>query len=308
MFRHLLRPSNGIAILAVCTGVVIASVLLQRMHSVASNGTAVEPQAASLPVVDKSTVRFFEAPGFYDAIQRFPRGSGTIATRGVVVPHHLVPDDLIAETLASVAAESVAEIVLIGPNHYEQGEAPVITSRNAWVSPIGVTEPALAHIDALTQQTTYVRRDEVVMEGEHAHASIIPFLQYYFPGVPVVSLALGMKLERDDLFDLAARLAERDGGKTLYVATIDFSHYLLRDEAIARDTETAALLSAKNVDALLSLTSQNMDSPRSMVLLMEVMERLGYPSLVIQKNTNSADYLYNYTGEVTTYFAITFER
>jgi AmmeMemoRadiSam system protein B len=253
-----------------------------------------------------STIRFFEAPGFYDAVRRFPRETTSKIGRGVVVPHHLVADDLIAETLARVGDQEISQIVLIGPNHFELGNAPVTTSNRAWVSPIGVVVPDHTLIDALVAQTTYVKNDPLVMEQEHGHASVMPFLSYYFPNVPVTPLALSMKLTREELSDLATRLAARDDGTTLYVATIDFSHYLSAAEARERDQKTAELIRTKNTEGIMMLNSQYLDSPRSLVLLMEVLDQLGYHTPVIHHTSNTADYLYDYHGEVTSYFSISF--
>lgn len=256
----------------------------------------------------ESTVRFFEATGFYDAIRRYPKAKQEATIRGVVVPHHLVADDVIAETLALVANQEVSRIVLIGPNHFELGSAAVTTSDNAWVSPVGTVAPDVATIVALTAQTSYVKNDPAVMNEEHAHASVMPFLSYYFPGVPVVPLALSMKLTHGDLNDLIARLVAMDDGTTLYVATVDFSHYLSETESEQRDQETAALMVAGKVDSLLALSSQHIDSPRSIVAVMEILRHLGYGRVTIKRNTNSADYLPGYTGEVTSYFGIVFEK
>jgi MEMO1 family protein len=109
------------------------------------------------------------------------------------------------------------------------------------------------------------------------------------------------------LGDLANALSRLDDGETIFVASVDFSHYLSKDEAEKRDAITLALLEDFNVSTLLTLNNEYMDSPKSVALLFNIMNHNGVSAFRVLRHENSGTRTKNEFSEVTSYFTLVFE-
>jgi MEMO1 family protein len=288
--------------------VAAVAVVLLYEHGVRERPSEKPPEVPPVVVTGKPFVTpFFESARFFPAVSTHTATNEFLSSRGVVVSHHLLASDLIAKALAALASNHYDRIVLIGPNHYEIGHAPVVTSARVWSTPAGMVMPDQSTMEKLLSTLPHVvAPHERALDGEHSVGAVVPFLAHYFPGVPVIPLAVSLRASREDIAALSEMLVRTDTGKTLYVGSIDFSHYLLPQEAAQRDAHTRHLITTWDVDGLWPLSSQYLDSPRSLVLLMSTMRALGQERVLIYEHKQSDDFLYNYTGEITTYFSLVF--
>ena len=57
--------------------------------------------------------------------------------RAIVSPHHLLVADRVAALFSSVASKRVQTVIVLSPNHFSRGRAPIVLSEGAWATPYG---------------------------------------------------------------------------------------------------------------------------------------------------------------------------
>jgi phosphate transport system substrate-binding protein len=106
------------------------------------------------------------------------------------------------------------------------------------------------------------------LQSDHSAATLMPFIKYYLPQAQVVSIILSRECRLEQLHALAEIIYETGRIKPVFVlASIDFSHYLHIEETAQRDAVTDALIQAGDIQAIKELGGGNIDSPESMITL-----------------------------------------
>ena len=252
---------------------------------------------------------FWEESMFYDAVLNAASAQPLDGiVRGGIIPHHLLASDIIAEFFQRLSIQQIKRIVLIGPNHNELGRSDIISSFYDWDTPVGVVRTDIDFINTLQKKRRYVAVDEVVAENEHSVAGIMPFIAHYFPSAKVVPIIISTKLEPSQLDDFAGLLGQLGGDETLFVAAVDFSHYLTSREAEQRDATTLALLRSGNLDSFLTLNNEYTDSPKSVALLFKIMRDFSLTKFDVLRNENSGGKANSKFSEVTSYFSVVFKE
>ena len=224
---------------------------------------------------------------------------------GAVVPHHLLAYKLIDSVFSKIALEKPATIILIGPNHFNRGERILITSWS-WQTPFGIVESDQSIIDSLIA-VQLVKVNEEAFKSEHSIGNLMPFLKFYLPQTRVVPIILHHNVTRQEAGQLGRYLAELTKEKDcLIMASVDFSHYLTREEAERKDQETIEALVNKNMGKIFSMGNDYLDSPASIGVLFSAMKELGIEDFRILGNTNSGVILNNNLIETTSYFTLIF--
>ena len=90
--------------------------------------------------------------------------------------------------------------------------------------------------------------------------------------------------ETENLADL---LLQHTGDRDVFVASVDFSHYLKGRDAAKRDEVTLDAIKGKDYSRLLMMGDEYLDSPSSIVTLLKVMEKSGSGSMEVIHNSNS---------------------
>jgi AmmeMemoRadiSam system protein B len=200
------------------------------------------------------------------------------AISGVVVPHHNIVADQREKFFSDVAARTSQPkaIILVSPNHYDAGRAPVQTTDQSWKLGEGSIAPARQVIASLVQQG-FTANEPSSFVDEHGIYNILGDIQKYFPGTPIIPLIF-KEVPEDKLIQLERALRESCEG-CLMIASVDFSHYQpallaqIHDERSIRDLETlntAGILASAEVDsgpslALLALWAADHDTSRFVV-------------------------------------------
>jgi hypothetical protein len=223
--------------------------------------------------------------------------------RALVIPHHWLAGRLILGTLRDAAASGEFErVVLMGPNHTNAGGAPLTTSDLPWDTPFGAMRSDAAGIDELAARAAVATAPDV-LTYEHSVAGIVPAVAYYLPDARVVPLVLGAAITADEISALVSALAALDDGRTLFVASVDFSHYLPLAQAHAMDAESVSALAAMDTRGILTYGNEHMDSPASIAVLMELARRAASAEFHLLENTDSTQITGMGAGSVTSYVA-----
>ncbi|MGA2285635.1 MAG: AmmeMemoRadiSam system protein B [Dehalococcoidia bacterium] len=263
---------------------VLAAGLAASTGSAAGGRSQVQQPSSSIgqPCLFFDEATFLKAVREADAV---PQPNGTVY--GGIIPHHWLAGDLITGFLAGLAkGDPVRTVVLIGPNHPNAGSARVLTSDLPWDTPFGVVEPDQQMIGALTDSGLATVEDEI-LATEHSVAGIMPAIKYYLPDAQVVPIILSGETTLAQARQLGEFLSSLRQEGTVFVASVDFSHYLTRAWAERHDSLTLDAIRGFDDTTLFTLDSGYLDSPPSIATLMAAMKALGADQFVLLDNTNS---------------------
>lgn len=261
------------------------------------------PPAAS----DSHPALFYDAAQFDKGLRAAAAAPAPVgAVAGGIVPHHLLAGGMINAFFRGLArTDPPKTVILIGPNHDNEGAGRVLTSELSWSTPYGVVEPDLAWVHALIEDGL-ARADEPVLTTEHSVAGIMPAIAYELPDARVVPIILSGGLGPAEAQRLGAELAARADEDTVIVAAVDFSHYLVSAEAQRRDRVTLEALRVFDAGRLFTLDNGYLDSPPSIAVLMAAMTARGSDRFVLLANSNSGlledDELVPTTSYITGYY------
>lgn len=232
---------------------------------------------------------FYDDAAFFAAVQRAAVLSpAKVEVAGTIIPHDWRGGAYIAWIFRSAAERSPPDaVILIGPNHDDEGYAQVLTSELAWATPFGTVHPDHDRIHALIGDGL-VSVDEAVLSTEHSVAGIMPAIAYYLPGARVVPLIIRADAGVEDAERLGRALASQLDGTTLLVAAVDFSHDLTSSAAQRNNAVTLAALRAGDRATLFTLDNRYLDSPESIAVMMAAMKSVGSGPFTLTADTNSA--------------------
>ncbi len=213
-----------------------------------------------------------------------------------IVPHHTLVAPLIAAFFSGLGpSHRPSTVVVVGPDHENQGIGYVTTTEDSWSTPDGTLSADRRIIQALVDRRV-AAYDNALIRGEPGVSAVLPYLKHRFPDASVVPLAIRGDLRSDRLDQLADALDELLGPDDLVIASVDLSHY--KDAAGAWSDDALSLPVIERMDAEAALTIP-VDSPPSISLLLRYVDLRGlsYQELV---HTNSAEFLHDLTMQSTT--------
>lgn len=142
---------------------------------------------------------------------------------------------------------NVRRVVVLGPAHFTPLHGMAISSVGAFATPLGPV-PVDADARAVAAGLSAVVVDDEPHAREHAIETQLPFLiRALGPAVPVLPVIVGDTPASAVATLISTVLA---AAATIVVVSTDLSHYLNRVQARERDIHTAAVVLARNGDAL----------------------------------------------------------
>lgn len=230
----------------------------------------------------------------------------TDGLKGGILPHHLLASEMIASFWKTVSLNSWDLIVLIGPDHNRKGISPITTITSAFSTVYGEVSADSGMANNLICENI-AAEDLAVMEEDHAVSCHMPFIKYYMPDIPVLPLLVHGNCDPAAIGRLSDKILEYTSGKNvLFVASIDFSHYLSLEEANRMDAVTKKALINFDYEAILDMTNDNLDSRPSALFILRTMETLGTTTMVEWAHSNSDIIGNTITGNTTSYFIFGF--
>jgi AmmeMemoRadiSam system protein B len=222
------------------------------------------------------------------AVELAPKAS----TRGLLIPHHLLAEDLITTGLERFVSEADEPQVLflVVPNHAEAGDAVVVMREGAFDGcgmSWRVPEPM-------------VRYDNQILRAEHAVVDIEPIVRDYFPQAVIVPVVVSNRAALSELESLAG-VIESCAARFAVIASIDFSHYLTSSEAEVKDAETLQVIKARDYASLLGFGNDHLDAPAALTVFLQVMDGLGARGFERLDHTNSGELSGDRNASVTSY-------
>lgn len=198
-----------------------------------------------------------------------------VRVTSVVLPHHTLAAPQLYDLWSNVAAHAdPSVIVIVSPNHDNDGDAAVQTTHGVWATPFGSVETDDALVNALV--ASGAASDEAdPFVNEHGIGTHVSYVAELFPGVPIVPVMGKSPADADDAARLASAFADILPDDALVIASVDFSHYLPADATAAMDAETLSLVADRRYDQIERLHSDHLDSPFAMIAYLLWSDHLG---------------------------------
>jgi len=249
--------------------------------------------------------RYYDEAGFKISIEGgtgedLPEGE----IMGGIVPHHLLAARMIGDFFRKVSQSDPEVVVVIGPNHKGQGAKSVQTAGRDWDTPFGVLRADSGIIGSLLE-SRMAAENSGLMEEEHSISSLVPYIKYFMPHskiVPILMTVTDRISGAEELGEFLARMAR--SRKILFMASVDFSHYLPVEKADEMDEITQKALLERDIDRIRAMDNDHTDSPVSVITLLNVMDRLGAREQIILGHNNSARISATDPSSTTSYFTV----
>ena len=222
---------------------------------------------------------------------------------GLTVPHHLLAADLIARTFRVAERNHYDKIVVLFPDHFKKTRRPFATTHRSFETVFGTVQTSEEDVSRLLVDGRIVEESDLFTK-EHGLGALLPYVKHFFPGTPIVPIAVSIKSTRDEWERLIADLSPVITDETLILQSTDFSHYLTHHEAILRDQEVLNILAANDVDALATLRQPvHLDSRGSQYIQMRLQTKHFRTRPLVIANVNSQRYADWAVDETTSYIA-----
>jgi len=224
---------------------------------------------------------------------------------GVVIPHHLLAGNLIINVLQKIHLTQKDKIVFITPNHFETGKKPFITSTYNWKTPFGIINPDQKLINNLNYDLN-LETNETTILGEHAITGTLPYLNYFYSNVNITSIMISAFTKNQTLDVFSKQLFELTDNNTLFILSIDFSHYLNSAEAETSDEVSLKAIQQFDLERINTFDNAYVDSPKALILFLKLMQLRNTKNVEIVDHTNSGILTNNPYSENTSYFTLVF--
>ncbi len=253
--------------------------------------TNTPPNTKTQTLVDSQKTNHFQyaAPwdkSFFESLyhNQYPLPNLLPPLKGAIVPHHLLAGAIDATLFEHLQKQHPSTIVIIGPNHFSRGHGDVITTARDWKTPFGDVQTN-KHILTLLQRNHLVSINEEVMKEEHSTYTIIPFIKKSLDGATVVPLVIQPYAATTTLNAIAELLFQNLPPDAVIVGSVDFSHYKDLETANKNDAVTRETMKNFDYNALGSL---DIDSPKSIYLILQLMQKFESTNIVHEIQSNSA--------------------
>ena len=176
-------------------------------------------------------------------------GGDKLPAVGCVVPHagYVYSGEVAGAVFGRI--ERPESIILLGPNHLGSGPPLSILTSGHWQTPLGTIPVDQALATALLASHPDLTENSEAHRLEHSLEVQLPFLQYLWPSVRFVPIAIGAgKLARmESLGSAIARVLVDFEPKPLLIASSDMNHY--ENDSVSREKDKLALDQILMLDA-----------------------------------------------------------
>lgn len=222
----------------------------------------------------------------------------------IIVPHHLLASQYIANLIKMSNGREIKNVVIIGPNHENIGADFIAATKAKWQTPFGYLETNNELVDYFLSDFD-LTSDQYVFAREHSIGAIVPFVKYYFPQAKIVPIVFSSYAGLREAERVNEWLVENLPEKSLIIISIDFSHYLTKEEADHNDKIIKQLINNRDIEKIIKLNNDYVDSPVSLAAALLFANKKELKTSIIH-NSNSFDFSVIKPTETTSYFGIAF--
>jgi AmmeMemoRadiSam system protein B len=241
---------------------------------------------------------YFSQPEFFDAAYQAAKPQPyQPEAKAILVNHHLLAANYIAESFNVVATNAPLTVLLISPNHFSAGKADVITSAENWQTPYGIL-PANRELINRLAESDIADIDESPFEQEHGVSGLVAFIKKSLPNAKIAPLIIKDNLPIKQARKIAQEILSLLPKNTLIVGSFDFSHYLTSRAADFHDIESLVVVENFDFNGINRLDT---DSRQGLALFLELLKDSGNQNFHLLENSNSAKLTHQDVLETTSY-------
>ncbi len=269
-----------------------------------TTGERIVRQQPAAPLV---SCLYFDEASFLKAVHSAVVFQADInGLQGGIVSHHLLAGSMIASFWKTVSQQKYDLIVIIGPDHFRKGRSALTTLSSGFSTIYGDVYADSKLSNALVQHN-FASEEPEVMETDHAISSHIPFISYYMPDTPILPLLAKGNCDTGKIKALSNWFLENTKDrKVLFVASMDFSHYLPLETANEKDEYTEQVIRDFDYGKITEMTNDHLDSRPSVLFLLNTMSALKAKDIEKWDHSNSDIISKANTGYTTSYFLFGF--
>lgn len=228
---------------------------------------------------------YFSQPAFFnDAYAAAKPQAYNPYIKGIMVNHHLLAGNFIAEAFNVIATNALVTILLVSPNHFSAGKAAFITSNGQWQTPYGVLQPESESVKKIAA-ANLAAVEESPFGQEHGVSGIVAFIKKSLPNAKVIPVIIRNNVSVGDAQKIADQYFRILPKNTLVVASFDFSHYLTHQAADFHDLENLSDVESFNYSAMAGL---DIDSRPGLAFSQKLLQDYGAGKFNLLEHSNSA--------------------
>jgi|SRR3990167_2822140 len=224
----------------------------------------------------------------------------------IVVPHHLLASEYIAQLIKMSSGQNIKTVVILGPNHENIGSDVVAAAKARWNTPFGLAETDEELVSNFAVDFK-LKSDYQVLVNEHSVGAIAPFVKYYLPEAKILPIVFSSNASINEAEKVSQWLIDNLPSESLIIVSTDFSHYLTKQQADQNDEITRQLILERDIEKITVLNNDYIDSPISLVTALIYAKENNLQTEIIN-NSNSFDFSVIKPTETTSYFTIAFWR
>ena len=185
------------------------------------------------------------------------------------VSHHFLTEKEISELFLSLRKQSVKTVVLVGPNHFNTGNAPILVSKEDFVTPWGILENNTELVQKI-ENSGLAQNEEQPFDTEHSISTLVGFIKFVFPKANFVPIIIKRGSSFKDAEKLGEWLAKNLSEDSLVLVSVDFSHHFNLEKTLYNDRMNLEILKSFNSSAVVNM---EVDSKQSIALLFKYLEQ-----------------------------------
>lgn len=231
-------------------------------------------------------------------------GSMLIGRQPTVIPPLILPHhDLVKDTRLELVKKHSEQfqpvtIILLSPNHFDSGNADIITTDRIWQIQGGHEElqPDLKLITTV-EEAGLVELEDVAFNNEHGITNLLVEIHQYYPNAEILPLMIREGTEPDKITRLADLLSEQCHNCGV-IASVDMSHYQPAHVAEIHDEKTLRALRSLDESEILEA---EVDSRLSLLFVLSWAKQHGLERFEEYAHTNSGLMIQDNDVETTTH-------
>lgn len=229
---------------------------------------------------------YYTDESFYGNLELFRQVPFDEKIYGSIVSHHFLMVREIANLISRYVEQGPETIFIIGPNHFNAGDANVLISEFDYDTPWGLVYNDREKTRLLVQSGV-VKNNEKPFGREHSISSLVGFIKYYLPNTKIVPIILKKNVTEIERRELAKELNEIVREDDILLASVDFSHHINAVASDFHDKRTISVIENFDHDRLLSV---EVDSAETLDVFLDHMEVVGAKKMY-GLNTNMSERL-----------------
>lgn len=247
---------------------------------------------------------FYQETNFQQAVLKAENVISIDNIHSIIIPHHLLASEFVAKLIKQASARQINKVVIVGPNHNNIGMEAIATVKARWLTPFGNLEPQIDLVDKFLTDFSLIPNYQALVY-EHSIGAITPFIKYYLPQAKIIPIIISSYAARENAQELSEWLINNLDNQSLIIFSMDFSHYLSLVEAEEKDKLTKQYILNRDIDKILTLNNDYVDSPVGLAASLLIADKLDLETKIIYQ-ANSADFTIEKPIETTSYLGIIF--